>query len=120
MSSAAEERVDVLILHLESNQGSVGSRDLYDAVVMTKKMLTHLRQDVKLSCENIIYEIEDISQVLGRTVESTLQSINFVNLSSLRDTLADNSSSKHVLSKVSPSICWHAETNLSLSETCAG
>ena len=42
MSSAAEERVNVLILHLESNQGSVGSRDLYDAVVMTKKMLRDL------------------------------------------------------------------------------
>ena len=61
-------------------QGSAGSRDLYDAVVMTKKMLSHLRQDVTRSCESIIYEIEDISQALGRGVELSLQSINFISL----------------------------------------
>ena len=81
-------------------QGSAGSRDLYDAVVMTKKMLSHLRQDVTRSCESIIYEIEDIGQALGRGVETTMQSINFISLSSLRDTLADPQ--KHALEKVVP------------------
>lgn len=69
-------------------QGSAGSRDLFDAVVISKKMLTHLKQDVKRSCESIIYEVEDISLVLGRTLESTQQSITFASLSSLRGVYA--------------------------------
>ena len=71
---------------------------LHDELMMTKRLMEHLKQDVKRSCDSIVFELADITVALGRVREETLQSINFVQLAYLRQNLADGASSQFAIS----------------------
>jgi hypothetical protein len=46
-------------------------------------LLEHLKQDVKRCCSGMVYELSEINDALGRTVESTLQVMAFCALHSM-------------------------------------